>query len=249
MNNSKITVITVVYNCHDTIEATILSVINQTYDNVEYIIIDGGSKDGTVDVIKKYQDQINYWVSEPDEGIYEAMNKGIDKASGDWINFMNSGDSFTSDKVLSSIFASDNYIDVDILYGNCIMVENNSKIEHISGTDINRISKNPIYRHGASFVSTDVHKEFMFDVSLKDKLGFALDYNCIYQLYLAKKKFQKVDVNVLTYQKEGISNQPLKGIWYKYLITRKKSSKYSFEYCKTLLKISVVYLLSLRKKK
>ena len=110
MNNSKITVITVVYNCHDTIEATILSVINQTYDNVEYIIIDGGSKDGTVDVIKKYQDQINYWVSEPDEGIYEAMNKGIDKASGDWINFMNSGDSFTSDKVLNSIFASDNYI-------------------------------------------------------------------------------------------------------------------------------------------
>ena len=76
--NKKISIVTVSYNVVATIESTILSVINQTYPNVEYIIIDGGSTDGTVDVIKKYQDKIFYWISEPDQGIYDAMNRRMD---------------------------------------------------------------------------------------------------------------------------------------------------------------------------
>jgi glycosyltransferase involved in cell wall biosynthesis len=87
-NNPLVTIVTVSYNVVSTIERTILSVVNQTYSNIEYIIIDGGSTDGTVDIIKKYMDKIAYWVSEPDKGIYDAMNKGILMAKGQWINFM-----------------------------------------------------------------------------------------------------------------------------------------------------------------
>ena len=87
-----ISVITVSYNAVSTIEDTILSVINQTYPNIEYIIIDGGSADGTVDIIEKYVDRISYWVSEPDKGIYDAMNKGLKVANGDWAIFMGSDD-------------------------------------------------------------------------------------------------------------------------------------------------------------
>ena len=96
----KISVVTVCYNSVDSIEETMLSVLNQTYSDVEYIIIDGGSTDGTVDIIKKYADRLVYWVSEPDKGIYDAMNKGIAAATGDYINFMNSGDRFASTNVI-----------------------------------------------------------------------------------------------------------------------------------------------------
>lgn len=97
---SKISVITVCYNCVSVIEQTIKSVLEQTYPNIEYIIIDGGSMDGTVDIIKKYSDTVTYWISEPDNGIYDAMNKGIDMATGDYLNFMNAGDTFFEDKAI-----------------------------------------------------------------------------------------------------------------------------------------------------
>ena len=89
-----VTVVTVTYNAQDYLEKTIQSIISQSYSDIEYIIIDGGSTDGTLDIIKKYEKNITYWVSESDNGIYDAMNKGIKKASGEWINFMNAGDGF-----------------------------------------------------------------------------------------------------------------------------------------------------------
>lgn len=98
-----ISIITVIYNDKLYLEETILSVINQKYQNIEYIIIDGGSSDGSIDIIKKYQHKINLWISEKDEGIYDAMNKGFQLANGEWINFMNSGDTFASNEVVSNI--------------------------------------------------------------------------------------------------------------------------------------------------
>ena len=107
--DTLISIVTVSYNAVLTIEQTILSVINQTYPNVEYIIIDGGSTDGTVDIIKKYADKIAYWVSEPDKGIYDAMNKGGLKTTGDFIQFLNAGDWFENEYVIEKIFKDNNY--------------------------------------------------------------------------------------------------------------------------------------------
>lgn len=93
LNNPIVSIITVVYNDQQRLEQTILSVTNNHHlTNIEYIIIDGGSTDGTIDVIKKYEDEIAYWITEPDNGIYDAMNKGIDKATGNWVYFLPAGD-------------------------------------------------------------------------------------------------------------------------------------------------------------
>lgn len=103
MDKRKISIITVCYNSVGTIYRTIRSVLNQTYCNIEYIIIDGGSTDGTVNIIKKYSNHLAYWVSEQDNGIYDAMNKGIDKANGDWILFLNSGDLLFDETIIADI--------------------------------------------------------------------------------------------------------------------------------------------------
>ena len=148
MNDPLISIVTVSYNAVATIEQTILSVINQTYPNIEYIIIDGGSKDGTIDIIRKYADQIAYWVSEPDEGIYDAMNKGIKIATGEWINFMNCGDSFLDMKVLNKIFISsilNEYEGVDILYGNRVSVYSFGKYFHLVDSLENFSKSFPIF--------------------------------------------------------------------------------------------------------
>ena len=119
----KLSVITIVYNNANDIERTILSVIRQTYENIEYIIIDGGSTDGTLDIIKKYEPHIAGWISEPDEGIYNAMNKGLKMAGGDYVLFMNSGDEIYDHNTVKQVFSSAPY--ADIYYGETEMYDQN----------------------------------------------------------------------------------------------------------------------------
>lgn len=111
----KYSIITVNYNNRDGLRKTIESVINQTCRDFEYIVIDGGSTDGSVDVLKEYDKDIDYWVSEPDKGIYNAMNKGIVQAHGDYLNFMNSGDILYNKEVLANVTSHTE--DMDILVG------------------------------------------------------------------------------------------------------------------------------------
>ena len=101
-----ITIVTVVFNNVATMEKTIQSILNQSYKNIEYIIIDGGSSDGTLDIIKKYNDRISCWISEKDIGIYDAMNKSLKYITGDWVIFINADDHFVSPFVLSNIISS-----------------------------------------------------------------------------------------------------------------------------------------------
>lgn len=121
----KISVVTVCYNAADTIERTILSVLNQTYHDIEYIIIDGGSTDGTVEIIRKYADRIAYWVSEPDKGIYDAMNKGIKVSKGEYIYFLGADDILCENILL--VIAPLLTHTCTIYYGNVYMV-NQKKI-------------------------------------------------------------------------------------------------------------------------
>lgn len=121
----KLSIITIVYNNAKDIERTILSVLNQTYKNIEYIIIDGASTDDTLQIINKYQDRVTTIISEPDHGIYDAMNKGLALATGDYVLFMNSGDEIYAQQTVEEVFASS--ATADIYYGETEMYDDNWK--------------------------------------------------------------------------------------------------------------------------
>jgi glycosyltransferase involved in cell wall biosynthesis len=120
MFQPKLTVITIVFNDVKHIERTMLSVLGQTYPNIEYVIVDGLSSDGTLGIIKKYQDKISKLISEKDEGIYDAMNKGLSAATGDYVLFMNSGDEFYANDTVAKVFAAAE--NADIYYGETEMI-------------------------------------------------------------------------------------------------------------------------------
>lgn len=126
MASPKISIITIVYNNVRDIEHTILSVFNQTYDNIEYIIIDGASTDGTLDIIRKYRGSIDILVSEKDGGIYDAMNKGLSKATGDYVLFLNSGDELYDNNTIQTIVSKGN--GADIIYGETKLVDEDRNI-------------------------------------------------------------------------------------------------------------------------
>lgn len=129
MGRNKISIITINLNNKVGLERTILSVIEQSYTDFEYILIDGGSDDGSVEIIKESEKKIAYWVSEKDNGIYNAMNKGILKANGDYCLFINSGDIFTKSTILDEMISYIN--DEDILYGNGFFEAKNNTLEKL----------------------------------------------------------------------------------------------------------------------
>ncbi|MBL7129384.1 MAG: glycosyltransferase [Ignavibacteria bacterium] len=118
-------IITVVYNSESALEKTIKSITEQVFKDIEYIVIDGGSTDGTVDIIKKYEKSISLWISEQDKGIYDAMNKGLKKATGDYVWFLNAGDEIYSSDILSFINTLGN--DADAYYGEVEYIDEDGK--------------------------------------------------------------------------------------------------------------------------
>lgn len=124
--NPKISVITVVFNSAAYLERTITSITGQTYQDIEYIVIDGGSDDGTLDIIRKHEDSIDRWISEPDEGLYFAMNKGLLLATGDYVWFINSGDEIFSNDTAEKIMSGINGVP-DIIYGNTMITDISGK--------------------------------------------------------------------------------------------------------------------------
>jgi glycosyltransferase involved in cell wall biosynthesis len=121
-----ISIITVVYNGEELLEGTIQSILNQTYPNIEYIIVDGQSKDGTMSIINKYADKISHWISEADRGLYDAMNKSLDLATGDFVWFMNAGDHVFASNTIEKMVAQYT-VETDILYGEVMLVDDARK--------------------------------------------------------------------------------------------------------------------------
>lgn len=201
-----ISIVTVVFNNVNSLEKTILSVINQSYNNIEYIIIDGGSTDGTIDIIKKYDDKIDYWISEPDKGLYYAMNKGLHLATGKWINFMNSGDSFFQNTTIEEIF-SHQYKD-GVIYGDVLFSFDGSNNVYVEAKPLKKFWKGMQFVHQATFVSTEIMKKFPFDTKYK----LIADYNSLYQIFLSNINFHYINLPVCKFLAGGLSDNSPKTI-------------------------------------
>lgn len=240
-NKPLISVITVVYNGEKYLEETIQSVINQTYDNVEYIIIDGGSTDGTLDIIKKYEDKIDYWVSERDKGIYDAMNKGIKLFIGDFIVFLNAGDSIYEYNIFNLIFKNKiNFIN-DIIYGHAQLINSdNSKgkiVKAPSSISYKDFAKGMIVCHQSLIISR--RKILLYNLEYK----LVSDHDWIIKILKETSKITFLDLPLCNYLLEGISDNNFYLCWKERLIIIKKN--FSFFY---YLKNYITFLIRILKK-
>ena len=199
-NISTVTVVTVVKNSEKLIKKTILSVLNQTFKKVEYIIIDGGSKDKTKNIINKYKKKIKKIIFTNDNGIYEAMNLGIKKSSGEWIIFLNSGDIFYNKNVLKDIFFKKKYKD-QIIFGNAVRNFKFKKIEWI-GKFYSNYSIIMQFSHQASFIRSNYHKKNLYEIKNKITSDFIFFFNS----YLKKIKFRKINNFISVIDTNGVSN-------------------------------------------
>ena len=203
-NKPTITIVTVVYNGEEVIEETIKSITEQTYKDIEYIIIDGASTDNTLKIVKKYEDHITYWSSERDSGIYDAMNKGIYLANGKWINFMNAGDTYADNDTLSKIIENtkDNN---DVIYGDRYYVKNNNKTLQ-KAKSIDTIFEKMPFGHQSVFIKNEVLKKFKFN----DTYKFAADYDLLIQLYMKEYSFQYIPIPICNFISGGQSESGLR---------------------------------------
>lgn len=203
----KLTVITICYN-EPYLEKTCESIVNQTWQDFEWIVVDGGSNQETLDKFEKYKKRIDKFISEPDNGIYDACNKGIELANGEYVIFMNAGDSFYSHEVLSNIFSKHNYTS-GILYGDTVMIDNKikkSKQKHCAKIP-HKISKCYFYTATICTQSMFVKKELYYKYglhNLKYKILGDLDRNLAF--VSNGENFEYIPEIVSYYDKNGISS-------------------------------------------
>jgi glycosyltransferase involved in cell wall biosynthesis len=198
-----LSVITIVYNNERDIERTMLSVLSQTYQQIEYVVIDGASTDSTLDIIKRYENRIASLISEEDNGIYDAMNKGLKLATGDYVIFMNSGDEFYANNTVEKVFASAD--DADIYYGETEMI--NDQLQSLG----QRRHKAPEHFNWRSFnygMSVS-HQAIYIKRSLTEpydpKYKLSADIDWIIRAAKKAKKIVKVEGYVAKYLVGGMS--------------------------------------------
>jgi len=200
-----ITVITVVLNAKTNLEKTIRSVTEQDYPGIEYLVIDGGSIDGSVDVIRQYYPSvISNWLSEKDKGIYSAMNKGAGMASGEWVCFLNAGDVFANSTVIRKIAEVVHLLpeQPDIAYGNILVRKHgaNRLIERIAQSPRN--SHRMYFCHQSAFVRLALLRQYPFDESYK----LSADLKFFKQCRSDDKQFLQLNFPIVVYDTFGLSN-------------------------------------------
>jgi glycosyltransferase involved in cell wall biosynthesis len=205
----KVSILSIVYNAKSDLEETIRSVRNQKYKDIEFIVVDGGSVDGTVDVIKANLDIINTYVSEKDNGIYDAMNKGVKLANGDYLIFLNSGDYFYDSNVVSDIFSGFDGEEQNVIFGRALITNGSDKSWLYPPLDVSHqnveqwVVDNPP-NHQTVFFPHRFYSSNIF--SNQFKIGADVDY--IYRAILdCGIRFINLEVAVFTLG--GISNMPL----------------------------------------
>ncbi|WP_300978636.1 glycosyltransferase family 2 protein [Flavobacterium sp.] len=196
-----VSIITVVFNNVRTLEQTINSVINQSYRNIEYIIIDGGSTDGSVDVIKKYESQISYWVSEPDKGIYYAMNKGLRIATGNLVSVLSSDDWYESTTVKKAVNYYELNPEVDIIHGLLRFIGANDMPDLVTGHYNSFLSKGMI-EHPTCFITKKMYEKVGFYNVLYKSAG---DYEWMLRAKKLEAKFLFIPELLTNFRRGGIS--------------------------------------------
>lgn len=196
-----LSIITINLNNLNGLIKTIESVQGQSYSDYEHIVVDGLSDDGSVEFLRNHSDYFSYFVSEEDNGIYDAMNKGVIQAKGKWIYFLNAGDIFHDKEVLANIFKRKKINKKDVIYGSTVKIEDN-KQNHIKPSELSSFFYKLPFSHQAVFVKTELLKQSPFDT----KYRIASDYDLLCRLYNEKRKFLKINIPLAIMAGGGISS-------------------------------------------
>ena len=236
-NKPLVSIITIAYNAGPFIEKTIQSVLSQTYSPIEYIIIDGGSTDNTVDIIKRYADRIAYWRSEKDNGISEAFNKGLSKATGDIIGIINADDWYQNDAVERAVNDLGN---ADIVYGD-LQIWRREKKDFIQKADHSLLPREMTVNHPTVFIKKSCYEKFG---NFSEEFKCAMDYDLMLRLYTGNCRFKYIPFVLSNMRLEGLSDynwlmgcRETLAIKNKYLTTQ-RIKNYVY-YCKHVLAIAM----------
>ena len=206
----KFSIITVTYNAEKVLEDTIQSVIFQTYRNVEYIIVDGASKDHTLEIVNKYHNRINKVISKPDKGLYDAMNKGIQLATGDYLCFLNAGDKFHDSETLQKIVHTLKGQELpDVIYGETAIVDEEGHFLHMrrlstpAHLNWKSFKQGMLVCHQAFFVNRELAINHLYDLQYR----FSADFDWCIRIMKKAKCLHNTRLTLIDYLNEGMTTK------------------------------------------
>jgi glycosyltransferase involved in cell wall biosynthesis len=235
----KITVITVVLNDDVNLQHTINNVLSQTWENLEYIVVDGGSTDDSLEIIKKNNFRISKFISQPDLGIYDAMNTGIKMASGDFLHFMNCGDGFVTDTIIEELFSSN--IESHIIYGDTKFIYPDTSSRVVKAHPVSELWK-PFFNHQSAFFHKDIFKSTLYNLDFAP----AADFHLIMKSISLGYKVKYIPTIVNTYLIGGdIYNKEFKAVRLYFQINLAFNKQVNFKkyYWKKILWVGFISLL------